>query len=152
MDYIRRMSSGEPDGAIDLQLPEAVRAGVIVEYMLVNGSASAVLTCAAFGLDHQDGSGWEPVNLNGWFAAVGIIVEPGQAGQFGARIPDDISPGAYRLRNGFRLGQRDGRGWSWARGNPPKFEVAATFHVTAPYTGGRTGRDLTRGLVTVAKG
>jgi len=101
-----------------------------MRYLLVNNSAYGVLTGASFGLEHESVNGWETVTLRMAFAAVGIIIEPGQSGQLYAPIPGDIAAGMYRLRQCFRLGRREGLGWGWRGGGPPVFEVSAAFRVT----------------------
>ena len=100
-----------------------------MRYLLANHSAYGVLTGAGFGLDHESVSGWETVTLRMAFVAVGIIVDR-QSRQLFAPIPGDLAAGVYRLRQSFRLGLREGLGWSWPGRGAPEFEAAGAFRVT----------------------
>lgn len=117
------MPKGQDESSkVQLQVPATARAGVRLNYRLVNNSPREVLAGSDFGLNVEGTGGWESVNLRMAFTAVGFLVAPGESREFTAPLPDDLPPARYQLHKSFR--------WSRTQGGPPPFRTTATFLLT----------------------
>lgn len=108
-------------------ISDRVRPGDELRYAVVNTGATLVLMGGDYGLQRQVKDGWEPAGPDVWFAAVGLIVDPGQRRELTARIPADAAPGAYRLGKTVRVASSTAVGNPWR--DPWILRLTARFRV-----------------------
>src|ERR1700753_322978 len=81
---------------------QQLRPGDRFEYEVVNHGRVALMFGASYGVDRKTATGWESVNSNAMFRAWGKRLDPGSRFMLDARVPDDATPGSYRLRKRLR--------------------------------------------------
>jgi Big-like domain-containing protein len=119
------------DAAIRIELAESsARPGCELHFEVVNDGTTSILMGVDYGLEQRQGARWEAIDPGCWFAAVGVIVEPGQRRALRARIPSRTAPGSYRLRKRVRESRSaEARGWG-PNADDFHLELTAEFRVT----------------------
>lgn len=114
-------------------------AGEDVAYWIVNDGRHQLLYGAGYGVERRTAlMFWRRQPIDAAFVAVGFFLASGERGREpSATVPDDFSPGRYRLTttvtllDEHRIPVRD------ARGRPVNSKVSRSFEVTRPSARGQ---------------
>lgn len=97
------------DVALELEVePEEVAAGDSITLELDNESSESVsYNLCSSGLEREAGGAWEDVQSNRVCTRELRILPPGEEARYTLQLPDELSPGTYRVYTGVHLNDTD---------------------------------------------